>query len=348
MPHADGEGQAHVLIQRPHFVQNVKLARDHLGEMPLFHHGHITGAGHPAQKAGGAADVVLQQQVHALQQARPLRLPQVFQQHIRAVHLEQHVHRAAGPVLGGLGAHVGHIHQMHHGQAPVLVRRGGEHPPPAALTLQALPAGLAGRVQLQPGQHPAHRLKHIVLIVQQGLPEGIVVPQHGFAAQQHGRVGQPRQAELHAAALEHIAGEIPGNGRPQAAAPQSKQHPGRRGQQQYPQQQHRPLHGQRRAQPQAQHAQNDQQNLQFSSWLWIGLHGLRLLFCNALRFGPNRQKRPAAPQRGRESAFRPSLRAPNACLQRQALRSPSEWAGSWGCAWFSGKYRRRVPPARGS
>ena len=180
--------------------------------MPLFHHGHITGAGHPAQKAGGAADVVLQQQVHALQQARPLRLPQVFQQHIRAVHLEQHVHRAAGPVLGGLGAHVGHIHQMHHRQAPVLVRRGRKHPPAAALAFQALPAGLAGRVQLQPGQHPAHRLKHIVLIVQQGLPERVVVPQHGFATQQQDRVGQPGQAELHAAALKHIAGEIPGNG----------------------------------------------------------------------------------------------------------------------------------------
>ena len=249
--------------------------------MALLHHRYVAGVAHPLQKAGGAADVVLQHPVDAFQHPGLFRVLQFGQLFGVGVDLDDHIGRAGGVVFRRPLAQVGLVHQIQHREC---LTPGGDRRKNivfAALVLQHLAGGLAALVQIQPAEHLAHRSKQTILVCQNALAEGAVVPHKSLAAEQGHRQRRGAQTQLYLAVFKALALQRPG--KPPAQPPRKeKQHQHQNGQQrdQHPQQpgfQQAHQNGEQRAQNQKPGGVD----LQCETWFQI--HGPTASFAFGVR-----------------------------------------------------------------
>ena len=227
--HADGQRHVDLALQGADLVQYIEFCRHHFLHVAFLHHRYVAGVAHPLQKTGGAADVGFQHPVDAFQHPGLLRVLQLGQLLGVGVDLDDHIRRTGGFVFRRPLAQIGLVHQVQHGKC--LPPGGGRRKDIvfAALVLQHLARGLAALMQVQPAEHLAHRSKQAVLVRQNALAEGGVVPHQGLAAEQRHRQRQRAQAQLGLAVFKALALQHPGKptAHPPCQQQNSQRHQGR-------------------------------------------------------------------------------------------------------------------------
>ena len=215
-------------MQGAHLVQNVKAVLDHPADVALLHHRNIAAVGDPAQKAGGLADILLQQAVDGLLLVGLLRVLHIGEQLIIAVDDNDHAGRAAGGVLVQGIFIEGIVHQVDDA-GPVFAGCGaGVGGEPVSVGGEILPMGPGTDIQVQTGQQPGDGRHDQVLAAQHLLLEEGIIPQHLVAGQEHGGDGQPGQGILDLAVGEHTAAQVLGDKGTDALAVDHHQQDGRR------------------------------------------------------------------------------------------------------------------------
>ena len=309
--HAGGQGDGLAVVQRADLVQQAELTGHHLLHMPLFHHGDIAACAQAAQETGGLTEILLQRAVDPLHQAGFLRVLHAVEEDVVAVHLQQHIGRAAGGVLGGGGPQFGQFHQEHHPHAAFLRRAGGICVETALPYRQILPLGAGGGGQIQAGQQLLHRRQQTAGADR--LLKAGVAPEHRPALQHQRGQRHGGQRSLYAAGRGYLAAQVPGHPAAQTARAEGGQYQNQHQRQPCRDQQQRLHKDQHRQQRGAECGQHRQQDLQLKSG--IAFHGFLLS---------------TAADGRRITAHR----------ARRQFTLPSEWAGSSGCAWSCGRYRR--------
>ena len=208
---ADGDGQHTAGMQRADLVQDVEAVLDHAADVPLLHHRDVAAVGHPAQKAGGLADVLLQQAVDGLLLVGLLRVLHVGEQLVVAVNDDDHAGGAAGGVLVQGVFIEGIVHQVDDAGAVAGGAGAGVGGEPEAVGRDVLPVGAGTDGQVQPRQQLADGRHDRVPPGQHLLLKAGIIPQNGMAGQEQHRDGQLGQRILHLAAAKHVAAQVLGD-----------------------------------------------------------------------------------------------------------------------------------------
>ena len=318
MAYADGKGEHSAGVQRTHFIQNIKAFFHHPADIPLFHHRNIAAVGHLAQETGRAADVFFQQGVDGLQLVRLLGVLHIVEQLVIAVHPNNQVSRAAGSVFIQRVFVECIVDQKQQCARFAAAAGCGIGRVAVFVNGQVLAVGAGTDGKVNAGHQAVRCSQQGILPRQDLLPEGRIIPHHGAFGNQGSGDGKIRQRILGLAALKVGPAQHIGHKAPQPADAKHRHHQRKHYKQRRCQQPARVAERQRHSQSDARNEQQKDNDKDITS---------QLVF-------HHRSSVPA--MWGRRSRS-----------DMVWIKLPSEWAESWGCAWFCGRYSWKAPPARG-